>query len=686
MNKTPKFNSIEQLWKSIVKPADYQAVDHLWKMLPGVYRERDEPDQDREGKKGDLKLYLEGFGIVLDQVKKNLDQRLRDTSPLTCQSWLLPYFADMLDVRLVSPDIEGQRQEIANAVSWRQRKGTVAVCVEIAEAVGQMPIIAYEGHNSVATNPRVGYRQPTMIELGEPNWQEPPKDQPKDPSRSAERPGTPAVTVDFRKLSAPFEVDEQRPTPLSVKSRFGDEEILWQHENAPHGVPEQEYPGYRDVSMRTPDMRTPNWREGLYHPKRFRLYTPVAEGFLKEYGIGKTAVNRLLTPMPPPDPDDWKESTTKANYLYHSKIDEIKIRRSSTLTYIFIEERLLPESIDSMDNASLERIIRRTLITKNVPVSSEELQRPNDWADEWQQNDFLLQWERHFVPDSDDYAKGIWYTSVKGGTWNLIAGEPGSAGKSLTERQHLKKETRWPTLIDNLDIIRPETDVLHPHYIEVKQLTLMNRLILSGEQCILTIVAVKSLEAKMDRAQPPASEESQVVPAHVKATHCLIQNITPGNLIFELEYCTVNTDWTCSELRASDCILLGELTVKGVELLRLRYCCAPELASSAWPENWVIHKDSVTSEQPIFYDSENYHGRHSLFSKFFGERGFAVLHQNCPASIRHGAEDGGELGAFHDRHYCGRQDAVLEKLVDFLPVGMLPVLIIDRYWQAPLTR
>ena len=224
-------------------------------------------------------------------------------------------------------------------------------------------------------------------------------------------------------------------------------------------------------------------------------------------------------------------------------------------------------------------------------------------------------------------------------------------------------------------------------------MVVLKPLTLIGERFTLTHLSAKKFIPQVDVTLIPDSEEAQIEPAHVKATHCLIQKIEPENLVIELEYCTMNTakarkaedtDWTCSELRVSDCILLGTLT--GVKLLRLRYSCAPELASSAWPENWVIHKDSVTSEQPIFYDSENYHGRHSLFSKFFGERGFAVLHQNCPASIRHGAEDGGELGAFHHRHYCGRQDAVLEKLVDFLPVGMLPVLIIDRYWQAPLTR
>ncbi|NNK00749.1 MAG: hypothetical protein HKP58_10080, partial [Desulfatitalea sp.] len=50
-----------------------------------------------------------------------------------------------------------------------------------------------------------------------------------------------------------------------------------------------------------------------------------------------------------------------------------------------------------------------------------------------------------------------------------------------------------------------------------------------------------------------------------------------------------------------------------------------------------------------------------------------------------GAEDGGELGAYHHRRYCGRQDAVVEKLKAFLPVGTIPVLIVDPVWPPPIT-
>ncbi|MFC1603289.1 phage tail protein [Pseudomonadota bacterium] len=687
MNKNPDYSSIEQLWKSLVEPADYDAAEHLWKMLPGVYRERDEPHQDVTRQKGDLKLYLEALAVILDQIKGNLDQRLRDTSPLTCQKWLLPYFADMLDVRPLSPDIEGQRQEIANAIRWRQRKGTVAACVEIAEAVGQMPIIAYEGHNSVATTAQPGYRQPTMEELGEPSWQ----DKPKIPSYTAARPGTPAVTVDFRKPSFPTKVEEHKPTPLSVKSHFGNEEVVWQRENAPHGVPCHSENGYRDVSMRTVDMRTPNWREGHHHPKRLRLYTSIPEGFIQaEVGVGinKNAVELVMMPMDPPDnPSAWKQSTAKDGYQFYCCADVnthlITVGRfgPENFEYVCIEERHLPALANKNDNISHDLIIRRTLVSKRLhqPVSGWQL--PEKWNEAWQENDYLLQWERRFVPKQNE--KGEWHTSIRGGTWNITEGKPGNAGASLTGRKHLKVERRWPTLLNKLVIDRPENN--YSHIVEAKQLVLPNEFSVHAEFIMLSKIAANNLQLNVESYTLPPTSQLRLKPAHLKATDSLIQNIEAIDLVVELEYCTVNSDWHCDELRASDSILLGDLTKTNT--LRLRYSCAPQLKKNNMPDHWRIHNRSVNTYPPeLHHQMIDGSGYHKLDESEFDQHGYGVLHQGVHPAIRYGAEDGGELGAYHHRHYCSRQDAITAKLIEYLPVGIKPVLIVDQHWQPPIEQ
>jgi len=48
-----------------------------------------------------------------------------------------------------------------------------------------------------------------------------------------------------------------------------------------------------------------------------------------------------------------------------------------------------------------------------------------------------------------------------------------------------------------------------------------------------------------------------------------------------------------------------------------------------------------------------------------------------PAAIRHGAEDGGEMGAFHGDYLSLLAEAVVDKLQEYLPVGLQAVVIPD---------
>ncbi len=122
-----------------------------------MYRTRDESR--------DLRAYLEGCGELLDAVYATLRQRYADNFPdnpphgakmAPCQDWLLPYFADLVDARLVSPLPDGRRDELAKAILWRQGKGTLATMDSVVEAIGQTVAVVQEGWRRVATTPRIG--------------------------------------------------------------------------------------------------------------------------------------------------------------------------------------------------------------------------------------------------------------------------------------------------------------------------------------------------------------------------------------------------------------------------------------------------------------------------------------------------------------------------------------------------
>src|SRR5918994_3362052 len=168
--------------------------ERLYRIPPAVYRTRDAT--------GDLKKYLDGCGAVLDALFATLEQKLADNFPNIppedtaggpCQDWFLPYFAELLDARLVSPLADGRRDEIGKAIRWRQGKGSLFVLDDVVEGIGQTEAVVQEGWRRVAVTPRVSRPLNTARALG--YTQEPPAD---NPGAAAKHPDLEAATVDFR--------------------------------------------------------------------------------------------------------------------------------------------------------------------------------------------------------------------------------------------------------------------------------------------------------------------------------------------------------------------------------------------------------------------------------------------------------------------------------------------------------
>jgi len=253
----------------------------LFDILPEVYRTRDSAEA---GGEGDLARFLDACGELLDRIRATLDQRLADSFPdnppsgLSCQPWLIPYFAQLLDVRLVSPDEKGRRDEVANAVAWRQRKGTLTAIEQIAEAVGQMEVEIQEGWRLTAVTPRSGMPRLPAGALGE----DPLFDEfQQHPLWAARHPDLPTATVDLRyptrAMQMALAAGEFPSNPAAKLTSFAGTPVWWRQVN-PHGAPC--FSGsFDDVSRRTVDLRTPDWRQGQIHPKRVILHAPPPLGF-----------------------------------------------------------------------------------------------------------------------------------------------------------------------------------------------------------------------------------------------------------------------------------------------------------------------------------------------------------------------------------------------------------------------
>lgn len=257
----------------------------LYRLLPEEYRVR-----DRES--GDLEAYLGGFGHLLDLLAASLRQRHADAFPEplgendAAQDWILPYLADLVAARLLSPFPEGRRAEVAKAIRWRQRKGTPTVVEELAEAIALQEAEIQEGWQRVAVSPRLDLPLVPASALGfdthpldlDPDSGGPASVLDVPPLVAADHPGLVTATLDFRTASRAVAVEPG--TAGSQRTSFFTGEVFWRQRH-PRGIPC--FPGtYEDASKRTVDIRTPpGWKHGHVHPKRLILFLAPSYGLFR---------------------------------------------------------------------------------------------------------------------------------------------------------------------------------------------------------------------------------------------------------------------------------------------------------------------------------------------------------------------------------------------------------------------
>jgi hypothetical protein len=102
-----------------------------------------------------------------------------------------------------------------------------------------------------------------------------------------------------------------------------------------------------------------------------------------------------------------------------------------------------------------------------------------------------------------------------------------------------------------------------------------------------------------------------------------------------------------------DSIFAGGLETTDRDRSEARCCSLPPgtLASSNLYSCQVVERPRFTSQR-------------------YADPGYCQLAPECPQSIRTGAEDGGEMGAFHDRYEPHREALLSRRLAEFIPSSM----------------
>jgi hypothetical protein len=108
-------------------------ADSLWALMPALHRASDSAVFEE---KGPLRELIDRIGAQMAIVRRSIDQLWDDQSIETCDDWVVPYLGELVAANLVSPlDPRGQRLQVAKAIYYRRRAGTVAILEEAAHDV-----------------------------------------------------------------------------------------------------------------------------------------------------------------------------------------------------------------------------------------------------------------------------------------------------------------------------------------------------------------------------------------------------------------------------------------------------------------------------------------------------------------------------------------------------------------------
>lgn len=639
---------------------DSRSGRQLYELLPAIYRNRDGSEAD-DGR--DLARYLDSFGQVLDGLRALLDQQLADAFPDDqpssdstglAQDWVLPYLGALVDARPVSVDPRGQRAEIASAVRWRQRKGTLAAAEELTEAVALVSAVLSEGWQRVAVTARVDGRRNR------------------------------AVTVDTRAPSRARTSSIEEPD--ADFTRFEGVELPWRIAGRPGAplVPDS----YQDGSLRTVDTRAPSAdrRRGLYHPRRLLAWV---------------APEDTLFPLPK-RVLEWEEFVAGGDGLRidtgdprefmcsYRGVVEIRVAAGETLVLDDTE----PYRIEGLVFAGPVNIPSATLSARachfvSVEINPSLLEARDCMFGEIVASGGQVVLEACTVrgplscrtldarvcvlagPLSGGGGASIdklglercWQAERDGPVrfWTDELGDPAAAVLHPQNPAAVLREPRTERELGcyhngrsyPVEVLEPPDPLeLDPELIyELEDLVVDGQLRLASGKLRLRRVAARSVELARSTSS--------------SAYGCLLDTlagqtgdaaVTPS--LVQLEYCTVMKLVGSARLQISDCLIVAS---EGAELGADSY-----LRWSSVPHDWPLS----SSERCV-------HGVPRFITTTFGARLHGLLSPANATPIRSGAEDGGELGAYHDSNWLHRLAGVERKLRNYVPIGITPVLIPD---------
>lgn len=135
----------------------------LSSLLPAFYRLRDAAVAEQAGlDDGPLASLLAVLSEQIAVIEEDLEQLQDDAFIETCAEWAVPYIGDLIGYRAlhgVAPRVANARAEVAHTIAYRRRKGTALVLEQLARDVTGWDASAVEFFQRVITAQYMNHRR-----------------------------------------------------------------------------------------------------------------------------------------------------------------------------------------------------------------------------------------------------------------------------------------------------------------------------------------------------------------------------------------------------------------------------------------------------------------------------------------------------------------------------------------------
>jgi len=138
-------------------------AEHLWQLLPAIYRQRDAEHAADDGPgdgPGPLRALVEVLAEQGEVVERDILGLYENLFIETSDAWAVPYLGDLLGVRGAHEIGFTRRAEVADTLRFRRRKGTAAVLEDLARAVTGWPARVVEFFELLATTQHLNHLRP----------------------------------------------------------------------------------------------------------------------------------------------------------------------------------------------------------------------------------------------------------------------------------------------------------------------------------------------------------------------------------------------------------------------------------------------------------------------------------------------------------------------------------------------